>query len=200
MEKDFAQKVVQKLLQWFDIKPEVWSRCGRYRIDYILSHKKRFNTHFGIEFKDFDHKRGEELGNHILQSMRYSRSEFEVADGIFRRVPVLLCPPISYTYLMCPVPENKKIEREVEYFHDRHPKNASHHSVNGMLGALGVGEVRTMTYWNKQFIYFSFSNHMIWSSIPKWNPRWDKGKDHSEIQDVHEKYYPELMKKINLFA
>lgn len=201
MEKDFAEKVISRLSQWFNVQDEVWSRCRRYRIDYILSHKKRFNTYFGIEFKDFNHKRGEELGNHILQSLKYSRSEFEVDKGMFKRIPIFICPPISYTYLMCPVPESKKIMKglyrsEHEFFHDRHDKNNKHHTANGMLGALGMGEVRTMTVREKQYIHFSFSNKMIWTNLPAWG--YPLGT--TEIQDIHDKYYPELMKKVNLWS
>ena len=207
MEKDFAEKVVARLSSWFNVQPEITSRCRRYRIDYILSHKKRFNTYFGIEFKDYNHKRGMNLGEHIDQSMRYARAEFEVDIGMFKRIPIFICPPISYTYLMCPVPESKQLFKSAfpqsshrEYFHDRHPKNCTHHTVNGMLGALGMGEVRTMMVRENQYLYFSFSNKMIWTNIPKWHPRWNPDKDQSEIVDIHEKFYPELMKKVNLWS
>ena len=195
-EKEFSRWVISTLNPYFIGTPEQYSKCGSRRLDFIIQDKNNTDIAFGIEFKKSDHKKGENLGNHILQSMRYSLLDFPV-NNIFRRIPILLCPPISYNYLMCPVYESK-IELKssyhslmAEYYHDRHEKNHRHHTVNGMIGAMNIGEIRTIVYRGKQHIYFSFSNKVIWTSETEWDTGNTKG--------LHEKNYTLLINKINKF-
>ena len=188
MEKDFAEKVISKLKPYFDIYSEVWSRCGKWRIDYILR-EKQHGVYFGIEFKDMDSKRGEDLGKHILQSMKYSIAEFNTKDG-YKTIPIFLCPPISYKFLV--MAQFILLHEGREYFADRHDKNHEHHTVNGMLGALNLGEIRTSVQRDKQILYFSFSNKPIWSSEIQWNTE--------SIKGLHVKNYEQLMDKINSFS
>lgn len=188
MEKEFAKIVVGKLSNYFDIKDEVWSKCGRYRIDFVITEKINGSC-FGIEFKDFDRKRGEGIGEHILQSIRYSLSEFKTNEG-FKRIPIFICPPISSNYLV--LSEIKKMIDGKENHIDRHEKNHEHHTVNGLLGSLNIGEIRTTEKRNKQVLYFAFSNRIIWSNEVKWNS--------NDIRGLHTTNYELLIKKINSFA
>lgn len=203
MEADFSKKVIFKLKEYFDVKAECWSKCGKYRIDFVLTEKSNSfdKRHFGIEFKNFDKKQGHGIGEHILQSIRYSLSEFKVDENVYKRIPIFICPPISYNYLMLPVHESKKVElsiygRMAEYFHDRHDKNMTHHTVNGLLGSLNIGEVRTMLIRKNQHLYFSFSNQVIWSNFPTWN----NGYDATVIQGTDKNKYDLLIKKVQSFS
>jgi hypothetical protein len=83
-----------------------------------------------------------------------------------------------------------------EYFHDRHEKDNPHHTVNGMLGAFGIGEMRTKLGWqNKQYIYFSFSNKPLWEETGKWD---ETLKKYVGIKGVHLKNYEfQVNKQLN---
>jgi phage anti-repressor protein len=176
MEKDFSHKIMNRLQKYFFVFDEVWSRCGKYRIDFVINDRKNDDVFFGIEFKDFKKNRGEEIGEHILQAIRYSLSEFEISPNVFRRIPIMLCPPISYIKLISPEHETRiiaksdKTGQDREYFHDRHTQFTSpaHHTVNGMLGVLNIGEVRTLIQRGHKKIYFSFSNKKVWSEESVW--------------------------------
>lgn len=164
-EKEFSLKVVNKLSTYFDSTSEVWSECGKYRIDYVLTHKKTKKP-FGIEFKRFERKRGEEIGEYILQAQRYSNTKFKTVNG-YSKMPIMICPPLSYNYLICregePIIANNEYGVQAEYYKDRHPKNFEHHTVNGILGAFGVGEIRTELVRGTQFLRFILSNRILWS-------------------------------------
>lgn len=194
-EKEFSGKVVNILYSWFNFKSEIWSKSKKYRIDYILTCKDNEDINFGIEFKQLNHKKGEEIGSHLLQSFRYTMEEWEVKEGVFKQIPILLCPPISYTYLICPKEESKiifdstyyKLPRE--HFHDRHEKNHEHHTVNGMIGVFHLGEIRTFETKHGKKIRFMFSNKTIWSSELHWN-------EHTKIRGINKSEYDFLMAKI----
>lgn len=191
LEQEFADLVIGRLSKNFNVFEEQWDRTGKNRIDYIITEKNTLLP-FGVEFKTNDKKRGEEIGEHILQSMRYACSEFKV-NGIWRRIPILMCPPISFSYLQCPLEESLKVEDSVygngkaEYFHDRHKRNDPHHTVNGLLGALGIGEIRTIkredykTKKERQYMRFSFSNKPLWEEAPEYLETEPKG--------IHQKNY-----------
>lgn len=197
IENNLVLAVVNKLAPYFEIELEVWSTDGKSRIDVVLTDKK-YKKSIGIESKAVDYKRGNDLGIHILQSMRYVKSEFKTKNGV-QKLPIFICPPISYNYLMCPVPESK-IEAtgvngvKAEFYHDRHPKNATHHTVNGMIGAFGIGEVRTLTDYNKQYIYFTMSNKIIWDSRPIWDEV-NRCFSKTEVKGLHLENYETLISK-----
>jgi len=175
MEADFAKKVIDRLMPHFDCKAEQWSEDGKSRIDFIVTDKV-YGKPFGLEFKDFNHKRGVNLGDHLLQSMRYACSKFKV-NGKYQHIPVLICPPISYNFLMCPVPESMILSTSAfgdgdrEFFHDRHRKDHEHHTVNGMIGSLGVGEIRTQAVKEHRYMRFVFSNKALWEERPYHNSK-----------------------------
>jgi hypothetical protein len=164
-ENQFSEFVVNRLAAYFTAEAEVWSECGKNRIDYVVTHKTT-GLHFGLEFKRFDRKRGEEIGEFILQAQRYSKSKFKTKDG-FKQMPILICPPLSYNYLICrdgePVIAKNEFGKDMEHFKDRHQKHHDHHTVNGILGAFGVGEVRTETQDRTQYLKFIMSNRLLWS-------------------------------------
>ncbi len=195
MEAELVSKVVPHLAPYFNIFFEEWSECRRYRIDAILI-EKTTGEYFGIEFKDFRKKRGEEMGSHILQSIRYSLARFSI-NGEFKRVPILICPPLSYNNLIM-VEESTIIDGK-EYFKDRHPRDSEHHSVNGLLGSLNVGEVRTYKYSHgskiKKYIRFCFSNKAVWDNRFRTNYETKEKK----MIGIHKKKYGLLIEKINKF-
>lgn len=203
MEKDFSNKVMNRLQKYFFIQEEIWSKCGNYRIDYVLNDRKNDDVFFGVEFKDNDHKRWENIGEHILQSLRYSLSLFEVQTGVFKKIPILICPPISYNYLMCPVEESqvelqsKLHNRTVPHYHDRHERHSDHHTVNGLLGVFNLGEIRTTFQQEKQRIRFCFSNKIVWSDMAKYID--GVGYSFDTIKGLDNKNYNFLMKKIETF-
>gem|GEM_PF-1393559 len=196
-EKEFSLIVVNRLSQWFNIREEQWSDCGKFRIDYIIQDKNFTNVYFGLEFKKSDYKRGENIGSHILQSMGYSTKLFPTSNGNYQRMPILVCPPISYNYLQMPENKSKRIDKhfnlpkDVEYFHDRHDKHCKHHSGNGMLGALNIGEIRTTVQDQIQRIYFVMSNQTLWTSETEWGTNIAKG--------LHKVNYEKCFVKINKF-
>ena len=193
-EKEISELLQQHLSLYFYVNTEIWSKCGKYRIDLIIKDKNS-EAIFGIEIKKIDYKRGHDIGEHIKQAINYSNSEFIIYDK-FIKIPVFVAPPISYTLLMCPEPETMKIIDGKEYFHDRHEKTHEHHTVNGMVGALGIGEIRTYIdiYTKKQYMNFMFSNKIIWSSRGNWNYELQR---HVGIRGLHRINYDFLIKNIN---
>lgn len=109
--------------------------------------------------------------------------EFPIND-YYKRIPIFIAPPISYDVLICP--EEKIVVGKKEYFRDRHPKDCSHHTMNGILGSLGIGELRKR---NKKHFYFSFSNKVIWTN--------DYDFYSKLVHGLHEKNYNDLILKIN---
>lgn len=197
IENNLVLALVNKLKPYFYVELEVWSTDSKSRIDVVLTDKK-YGKSLGIESKAIDYKRGNDLGIHILQSMRYVTSEFITNKGV-QKLPIFICPPISYNYLMCPVPEsrfeaNGVYGKPAEYYHDRHPKNSTHHTVNGMIGAFGIGEVRTLTDYGKQYIYFTMSNKIVWDSRPIWDEQ-NRCFSKTEVKGLHLENYEKLITK-----
>ena len=207
-EQDFVDKVLPRLSKYFNIYAEQWSSCGTRRIDAILQLKTDNNVFFGMEFKKIDSKRGQDLGEHILQAMRYSLLKFELANGEVRKIPIFLCPPISFIYLMCPefkpvsvVPHPEDCHNG-EYFADRHDRNNAHNSVNGMLGVLNCGELRTTIFERNgikcQKLRLIFSNKIIWDESNEWC-NIEKAFTTGKIKGLHKINYDFLITKINKF-
>lgn len=171
----FVDKLVLSLQKYFTIEKEVWSDCRKGRIDLVLTTKDGFK--FGVECKRNDNKRGEEIGEFIKQALRYKEYLF---NGV--KIPIFIAPPISYNYFImnqyC-----KKIESDL-WHKDRHDENHDHHTVNGFLGALGIGEIRK----NSNYFYLSFSNKIIWSSQKGYKTGIEKG--------THLENYSKLMAKL----
>ena len=189
-EEDFIKKVIPRLEMDFILLQEVWDTTGTCRIDRVLQLKKDRSVYFGIEFKKIEEKRGEQLGEHIKQGNRYSTKNFLLPNGNDKRMPIFLCPPISYISLICPSGE-PVISNGLEHYQDRHDKSHQHHTVNGMLGVFNVGELRTTTYKEKKYLWFLFSNQIIWDGRPQWNS--------SEVRGLHKDNYEKLLKKINSY-
>lgn len=176
-EAQFVDKLVLNFEKYFKVDREVWSECRNGRIDLILTTKEGYR--FGIECKRPDEKRGEEIGEFIKQSLRYS-------DYIFNgnKIPIFIAPPISYSYFI--MNEMCKEEDGVLWHKDRHKESDSHHTCNGLLGALGIGEMRK----SQNYFYFAFSNKTIWTSQREWNTTTPKG--------IHEENYNKLLKKLGI--
>ncbi len=166
-EERFVEKLNSYLNKYFEVRNEVWSKCGNGRIDVLL--KINPNIYFGIECKKNNSKRGEEMGEFVKQAIRYSKYEFEVEPKIYKRIPILIAPPLSYKYFLL----NQKTELfkshsapngNATWHQDRHPDGNEHHSFNGFLGAWGIGELRKGANKYGNFCFISSSNKTIWSS------------------------------------
>lgn len=180
-ECDVSKQTLCVLSKYFNIRTEVTDITRANRIDVIASCKET-NTMFGIEFKHTDKKRGEDIGNLINQCIRYSKTKF-YQSGDYLTIPIFIAPPLSYDILV--MNEKSIIFEGQEYIKDRHDKSNNHHTVNGMLGAFNVGELRNFG----RYFAFIFSNKIIWSNRKYWGM--------NNIEGLHEKNYNNLMKKLN---
>lgn len=158
IEKEFVDKMEKIFENNFIVKREVRSECKKSRIDIVL--KLDENIYFGLECKIPDKKRGEEIGRYIKQSYIYSNSKFEVEKNIFKKIPIFICPPLSYDYFI--LNEEEIIFNNQNYHKDRHKKFFEHHTINGILGTFGIGEMRK-TDATGGYI-FSMSNKVIFSN------------------------------------
>lgn len=191
LEEKYKARILEKMLPYFDATPEVTSIDNKSRIDYLLKVKDQ-DAYFGLECKRFDKKKGEGVGEYIKQAYRYAKADFLI-NGNATRVPIFIAPALSLNYLV--MNEHEIITKhegvnKTAYI-DRHQDFHTHHTVNGMLGAFGIGEVRKKASDNKKFqsFYFSMSNSVIWSSAKKWQSQ--------EIYGLHLENYQKLLKKIN---
>lgn len=182
-EQDFVNKLIPTFSKHFKVKTEVWSKCKNGRIDLLLTLNDII--HFGIECKAPNEKRGEKIGEYIKQAVRYSNYEFNISNGIYKKIPVLICPPLSYNYLL--MKNETIINNNCEFHSDRHKEFDNHHTVNGILGAFNIGEVRQSH--SKKYI-FSVSNKTIFSTHTKWNS--------NEIIGLHVENYVKLLKKLSI--
>lgn len=157
-EEEFKQKLIRIFSSDFNVSDEIWSKCGKKRIDLILNHKFLDNIYFGIECKLPDKKRGDEIGKYIIQAIQYSRLEWN-CNNEFKKIPIFICPALSINYFI--LNQEEKIINKTVYYKDRHNKDDKHHSINGFLGAFNIGEVRSKDSKN---YYFSFSNQIIYRS------------------------------------
>lgn len=186
-EAEFVKQLIPSFSKHFKVTQEVWSKCGNGRIDLVLSLND--NIHFGLECKTPDSKRGEQIGEYVKQAIRYTNYEFKI-NGIYKKIPILICPPLSYKYFL--LNDKTIIGEETCFGHnkwhqDRHNEFASHHSMNGFLGSFSIGEVRKHEDGS---YFFSVSNKTIFSSRKKWKQ--------DEVTGLHEKNYINLLKKLGI--
>ena len=189
-EERFVDSCIAVFEKYFVCQREVWSKCGNGRIDILLSLPS--GEHFGIEAKQPNSKRGEEIARYVKQAIRYTEYEFLVEPNIYKRVPIFICPPISYKYFL--LNNETKIIDGSKWHKDRHHETFEHHSFNGFLGGLGIGEVRSVS--GKDFI-LSFSNKIIFDTRLRWNYQNGvcMGK---ELKGLHQVNYDNLIKKSTL--
>ena len=193
-EIEIKNKVVEILSKYFFVYEEITSQCGKSRIDLIVV-CRRSSAKFGIELKKIDKKTGSDIGDLIIQARRYSISKFRVnTNDKHERIPIFIYPPISHHVLMCP---DKMLLHEGEkYFKDRHSEDNDHHTANGMLGKLGIGELRKIKFWRPYFA-FIYSNFIIWSTKPKFDYINYRSIPNGDIHGLHEENYKRLIKSIN---
>jgi hypothetical protein len=193
-EAEFVEQLTKSFSKHFKVKTEVFSKCRKGRIDILLSLPN--NIHFGLECKKPDSKRGEQIGEYVKQAIRYTEYEFEVHAGIFKKIPIFICPPLSYKYFL--MNERSSVINNIEnvsfdgkpfckWHQDRHEEHYKHHSFNGFLGAFNVGEVRKHIDGS---YFFSVSNKTIFSTRLKWNS--------NEINGLHHENYTKLLKKLSI--
>lgn len=176
LENDYVNKVVSVLRKYFTIQREVKTDCKTGRIDLIVTTPTGEN--FGIECKRADEKKGEHIGRFIKQACRYSENTFK---GV--KIPIFIAPALSYNYFIM---NSETVKIGDEFWHkDRHDEKHLHHTINGLLGSMGVGEIRK----SEDFFYFSFSNQVIWTSKKEYKSE--------KIIGLHEANYKALIKKIN---
>jgi len=178
-EQQLVDSIEKYLSQWFHIQREVWSDCGKGRIDMIVECKLTA-IRLGIEAKLNDKKRGEKIAEHIRQSIRYSQMTFNGSQ-----IPIFIAPQISSDYLA--IVEDRKLIDGIEWIRDRHGPQHEHHTANGFLGDFNVGELRSIKgkipYW-----CFTFSNNPIYSMKKRWNS--------NDIIGLHRENYTNLLRKI----
>jgi hypothetical protein len=164
-EKIFKKKVVNYMSQYFDIYEEVPSLDGTGRIDLVLVNKDNRDVVFGMELKKYDKKRGHDIGEWLLQAIRYSLSEF-IVDGVKKSIPIVLAHGLSYDYIG--VKDDVKVVNKRHYYADRHNGDHTHHTFNGIIGVFGLGELRHLkgsTYGFKiDHFIISFSNKEVWNN------------------------------------
>lgn len=186
-EYDFVQKIIPTFSIYFNVTQEVWSKCKTGRIDLLLQSKTEPNVFFGIECKLPDSKRGEKIGEFVKQAIRYSNLEFDLGNGRYLKIPILICPPLSYKYFLLNEEEAEVNDNNYLWHRDRHNKDHEHHTFNGFLGAFNVGEVRSRS--NNSW-YFVMSNKLLFDSDKKYfQMKEDKG--------LHLANYELTIKKIN---
>jgi hypothetical protein len=185
-EAEIVTKLVRHLSPYFNISKEVKDVTGKSRIDLVLQDKNNTEVYFGVEVKRVNRKRGASIGEHIKQGIRYSETEFIIGCKK-RKLPILLAPPISYIYLICP--NDKQTIDGKEYFSDRHQDGHTHHTVNGMLGVFLIGEIRKLG----SATGFMFSNKLLWNS----RKIWERGKQTEKIEGTNIKNYNNLIQQMD---
>ena len=75
-EQEFVDVVAYTFSKHFKVNLEVWSKCKNARIDILLNYKDTY--YFGVECKQPNSKRGEEIGDYVKQAIRYTKYEFEI--------------------------------------------------------------------------------------------------------------------------
>lgn len=197
-EQAFVNKVIGYLKPHFmEIKEQVWSRCHTGKIDLVLKYDNEI--YFGVECKRPDEKKGQEIGEYVKQAIRYTNLYFEVEQGFFKKIPILICPPLSYEYFLMnqrslKLPQHNTYGKNDKWHQDRHEETDPHHTFNGFLGAWGVGELRKSSDQNQIWYYISHSNKPVWSNKRKYFPYPKLSK---EIEGVDRRWYNGWMKKIN---
>ena len=180
-EKEFVDKLELVFNKYFTVNREVRSKSGKDRIDIIVITDN--GEAFGIECKRPNKKKGAEMFKYVEQAIRYKDAEFPI-KGEYKRIPIFIAPPLSYNYFI--LNEETQVIDGIEWHKDRHNKDHDHHSMNGFLGGLGIGEVRVQ---GADF-HFSFSNKFIWKSEKRYNPNSPKG--------LHKVNYDKLLKKLGI--
>lgn len=185
-EEEFVKELIPTFSRHFKVTQEVWSKCKNGRIDLLLNLNDKY--HFGVECKLPNQKRGEQIGKYVKQAIRYNSYEFYIGKGIYKQIPIFICPPLSYQYFL--MNQREVILNNIDnvycngslftkWHQDRHSEFCKHHSFNGFLGEFNVGEVRKH---NDKNYFFSFSNNIIFSSK----------------NGINDKNYINLLNKISL--
>jgi hypothetical protein len=183
-EAEFVKKLISTFEIHFNVATEVWSKCKTKRIDLVLTHKIHKQISFGIECKKPDKKRGEKIGHYLKQAIHYTKLEW-CTGSEYKKIPVLLCPPLSYKYFV--LNETEQLINNQVWVKDRHQPDNDHHSFNGFLGAFSVGEIRK----NKYGYYFVMSNKTLFKTSIDYITK-------KTIESVHFDNYNYVIKKINL--
>jgi hypothetical protein len=153
-EKELSIKFCKLMQPYFHIDAEIWDDAKVGRIDFVFTDKAT-GAKFGIEVKHDLHKRGGAIGEHIAQCMNYSRLTFKG-----QKLPIFLYPAISHRVL------RGIKEVKGEWTKDVHDQNNTHHTVNGILSHLNIGEIRKREYTNQTFWDFVYNNHLIYRCLP----------------------------------
>lgn len=194
-EDEFVRGVVKFFQPHFRVTEQVWSSDGGGRIDIVLKHNDEI--YFGVECKRHDEKKGEEMGEYIKQAIRYSVSEFEVEPKLFKRIPIFICPPLSYEYFLLNQYETTlPSQPNVRWHRDRHPEDCAHHSFNGFLGAFGIGELRKSKNRYDKWCYISHSNKPVWSSQKEMDWSCRPPIDSGRIKGIDMRWYNSWIKQI----
>jgi len=188
-EKELVDKMVVHFKKYFEVQREVVSKCKKNRIDLLLTIDGKY--HFGIECKKPDKKRGEEIGEYVLQANRYTKAEWEYRPGKFVKALIFIYPALSYNYFILnersTIIDNEDSvycngEKFTKWHQDRHSELCNHHTFNAFICKIAnIGELR-----KKPLGYqFSFMNKPIFEHIIYPHT----GKDDSKVHEVNYNFY-----------
>jgi len=189
-EEIFVGRCIVHFSKHFTCRKEVWSKCGKGRIDILLSTVN--DEHFGIEAKIPDRKRGEKLGEYVKQAVRYTGYEFQIRPNEYRKIPIFICPAISYKYFI--LNEQEMLFEGNKWHKDRHKEDFDHHTFNGFIGCWNIGEVKNVGGTDFALM---FSNKIIYDTRMR---KIYEGNTYirSEKKGLHIENYKLLLKKISV--
>jgi hypothetical protein len=159
-EEQYRQKIDPWLEKYFNLDREVWSVCGKYRLDYILQCKLS-KALLGLEVKSQERMRGNDFGKYLNQARNYTDYKWSSKFGVTKAL-IFITPAISNHYINITKMEylNGK-----EIYYSQHESHHSHSNVNGLIGQIcNIGEIRSFNHCLPNYFSFIYRNKVIWTS------------------------------------
>lgn len=173
-EEQYRQKIDIHLQKYFNLDREVWSACGKYRIDYILQCKKSFKL-LGLEVKSQERMRGNDFGKYLNQARNYTKYKWNSKFGV-SKVLIFITPAISNSFINV---KSKAILNGAEIYYSQHESYHSHSNVNGLIGQIcNIGEIRKFQHYTGDYFSFIYRNKVIWNS-----------SDRDKLHEVNYNFY-----------
>lgn len=162
-EEQYRQKIDPWLEKYFNLDREVWSVCGKYRLDYILQCKLS-KALLGLEVKSEERMRGNDFSKYLNQARNYTDYKWSSKFGVTKAL-IFITPAISNHYINITKMEylNGK-----EIYYSKHDRNHEHSNVNGLIGGgFNIGEIRSFENYFGKYFAFMYRNKVIWKSSLK---------------------------------
>ncbi len=165
-EKTLSQEFQAYFGKWFDIQTEVSPINSKDRIDLILTSHNNNSFVFGIELKKDGHKKGRESGELVKQAQRYESHIWNI-NGINRKIPILIAPAISNTYIQIDKNSEYIYNNKKYYAPSTHNLKNRHHNINSFIGVFNVGEVKQVYLHAERDLGYAFiyRNFLLWHEI-----------------------------------